>query len=451
MILPPTEPSECALFVIAKRFATFCWLQSADSCQFAVRPDSNVLRSPVILKARSAMRAFLAGEAGGGILLIGAAALAMIVANASEGTAHAYHAFVHAVVGPVLTPRLGPMTVHLWINDGLMALFFLLVGLEIKREFVDGRLSSWDRRRMPVAAAAAGMAGPAAIYLLIAGRDGALADGWAIPAATDIAFALGVLALLGKRVPVSLKLFLTAVAIVDDMGAVAIIALAYTDGISGTALLAAAIILIVMVALNRAGVTALPIYLIAFAALWYAVLLSGVHATIAGVLAAMAIPIRPTPGAPDATDSLLHRLEHALHPWSAYLIIPLFGFANAGVDLRGMDAGLLLEPLPLGIAAGLFMGKQLAIFAAVWLCVRTGFADKPQGASWAQIYGVTLLCGIGFTMSLFIGGLAFPGAPALVDAAKVGILTGSLLSAVAGFAVLRLATGDRITATNGGK
>jgi NhaA family Na+:H+ antiporter len=248
-----------------------------------------------------------------------------------------------------------------------------------------------------------------------------------------------VLALLGSRAPTSLKLFLTTVAIVDDMGAVAIIAMAYTASINMVALGAAAVILGGMMLLNRRGVTALTPYMIGAAILWYAVLLSGVHATIAGVLAAFVIPIKRTPGAPDAADSPLHRLEHALHPSVAYAIVPLFGFANAGVSLAGMGLAQLLAPLPLGIAAGLFLGKQIGIFGSIWLAVKLGFAGKLRGATWLQIYGVSLMCGIGFTMSLFIGALAFPGNPLLVEEAKIGVLLGSLLSAVAGYAVLRFA------------
>jgi NhaA family Na+:H+ antiporter len=389
--------------------------------------------------APSALRDFLTSEAAGGVLLMVAAALAILLANWPGAPAHLYHAFVHAPIGPELTPKLGPMTAHLWINDGLMAVFFLLVGLEIKREFVDGELSSWSKRRLPVIAAGAGMLLPALVFLGLAGGDATLARGWAIPAATDIAFAIGVLALLGKRAPASLKLFLTTVAIVDDMGAVAIIAVAYTAGLDGMALLAAGIILAVMIALNRLGVKALPVYLIGFALLWYATLLSGVHATVAGVLAAMTIPIRKTPGASDAADSPLHRLEHAIHPWSAYLIVPLFGFANAGVSLAGIGWAQLIAPLPVGIAAGLFIGKQVGIFAAIWLSVKLGLAVRPQGASWLQVYGVALLCGIGFTMSLFIGALAFPDRPMLIEEAKIGTLAGSLMSALVGFAVLRFA------------
>ncbi|RIA44552.1 sodium/proton antiporter (NhaA family) [Hephaestia caeni] len=385
---------------------------------------------------RSVLRAFLANEAAGGIVLIVAAALAMVVANL-PATAHAYHAFVHARTGPVIAPAIGPMTVHLWINDALMALFFLLVGLEIKREFMDGRLSTWERRRLPVIAAGAGMALPALVYLTVTRGTPGLHAGWAIPAATDIAFAIGVLALLGSRAPTSLKLFLTTVAIVDDMGAVAIIALAYTDQISTIALGGAALVLGLLYVLGKSGVGALPVYAIGVTVLWYCVLLSGVHATIAGVAAALVIPITPSPGAPDDAASPLHRLEHALHPWVAFAIVPLFGFANAGVDLSGMGLDTLLAPLPLGIAAGLVVGKQLGIFGAVWGTVKLGLASKPAGATWLQIYGVALLCGIGFTMSLFIGGLAFRGD--VEGEVKLGVLAGSIVSACAGFVVLRFA------------
>ncbi|RJF86234.1 Na+/H+ antiporter NhaA [Sphingomonas cavernae] len=385
--------------------------------------------------ARSALRDFLQSEASGGIFLMAAAALAMIVANSvfRDG----YHHLLHTETGPVLAAKLGPMTPHLWINDGLMAVFFLLVGLEIKREFVDGRLSSWKQRRLPVIAAAAGMIVPAGIYLLFASGDATLWRGWAIPAATDIAFAIGVLALLGSRAPTSLKLFLTTVAIVDDMGAVAIIAVAYTASITGMAVIAAGLVLGAMYAMNRLGVRALWPYLIGFMLLWYAVLLSGVHATIAGVLAAMTIPIVKTPGAPDSEESPLHRLEHALHPWVAYLIVPLFGFANAGVTLEGMGLEHILAPLPLGIAAGLFFGKQIGIFGSIWISVKLGIASKLRGATWLQIYGVAMLCGIGFTMSLFIGALAFPENPLLIEEAKIGVLLGSVASALVGFLVLR--------------
>ncbi|HEX7853169.1 MAG TPA: Na+/H+ antiporter NhaA [Sphingobium sp.] len=387
----------------------------------------------------SLLRAFLQSEAAGGALLIGASVLAMLIVNLMPGGAEWYHHALHAPLGPELTPKLGPMTAHLWINDGLMAIFFLVVGLEIKREWVDGRLASWDRRRLPFVAALAGMVVPALIYLLAAGGEPGLAKGWAIPAATDIAFALGMLALLGKRVPTALTLLLTTIAIVDDMGAIAIIAVAYTASLNLIALGAAAVILTAMFAMNRLGLRAPLPYLIGFALLWYALLLSGVHATLAGVLAAMTVPIRATPGTPDAPDSTLHRLEHRLHPWSAFLVVPIFGFANAGVALPGDMARVLLAPLPLGIAAGLFLGKQIGIFAAIRLAVATGFATQPRGATWLQVHAMALLCGIGFTMSLFIGGLAFPGHPELVEEAKIGVLTGSLLSALAGLLLLRFA------------
>lgn len=385
----------------------------------------------------SALRDFLNSEAAGGIILMVAAAFALLVANGPMGEDYLH--FLHAETGPVLSDKLGPMTVHLWINDALMAVFFLLVGLEIKREFVDGRLATWQQRRLPVIAAAAGMIVPAIVYLAIAGGTPGLVNGWAIPAATDIAFAIGVLALLGSRAPASLKLFLTTVAIVDDMGAVAIIAIAYTASIKGAALLAAGVVLGGMFAMNRMGVRALAPYLIGFALLWYAVLLSGVHATIAGVLAALAVPVVKTPGTPDSPDSPLHRLEHALHPWVAFLIVPVFGFANAGVSLEGLGIEALFAPLPLGIAAGLFLGKQIGIFASIWLSVRFGLASKLRGATWLQIYGVALMCGIGFTMSLFIGALAFPGNALLIEEAKIGVLAGSFLSAIAGFLILRFA------------
>ena len=393
---------------------------------------------PAILRTPSALRYFLASEAAGGILLMAAAALALVIANSP--LAEAYHHLLHAETGPTLTPKLGPMTVHLWINDALMAVFFLLVGLEIKREFVDGRLASWSQRRLPMVAAAAGMAIPAIVYLAITARTPGLANGWAIPAATDIAFAIGVLALLGSRAPTSLKLFLTTVAIVDDLGAVAIIALAYTESINTLALGVAAALWFAMYAMGKSGVVRLWPFMLLATGLWYAVLLSGVHATVAGVLAAAAIPIVQTPGAPDAPHSPLHRLEHALVPWVAFFIVPVFGFANAGVSIAGMGLDEIFAPLPLGIAAGLFLGKQFGIFAAIWLAVRFGFASRLRGATWTQIYGVSLLCGIGFTMSLFIGGLAFPGSPELAEEAKIGILLGSFLSAIVGYLVLRFAS-----------
>ena len=401
------------------------WLKPFSGSMVSVASSHSSLSKAGLV---SVLRRFLENASAGGIVLMVAAALAMLIANTAFSAI--YFDTLHRYVG-------GLSILH-WINDGLMAIFFLFVGLEIKRELVDGRLSTWDQRRLPVLAAFAGMAAPAFVYLLIAGGDPGLLNGWAIPAATDIAFAIGVLALLGHRAPTSLKLFLVTVAIVDDMGAVAIIALFYTSGLVIPALLAAVAILAGMFALNRFGVRSLPFYLMGFALLWFAVLLSGVHATIAGVLAAFTIPIIKTPGAPDSPLSPLHRLEHALDVPVVFFILPLFGFANAGVVFGGLTLDDILSPMPIGIAAGLFLGKQFGIFAAVWLAVKAGFAAKPRGATWLQIYAVAVLCGVGFTMSLFIGGLAFSD-PLLVEEAKLGTLGGSLLAAFVGYALLRFA------------
>ncbi|MFW2831483.1 Na+/H+ antiporter NhaA [Sphingomonas sp. ID0503] len=356
-----------------------------------------------------------------GLVLIASAAVAMMLANSSA--APFYTALIHM--------RAGPVDLHHAINDGLMALFFLGVGLEIKRELLRGRLADPRGRRLPVIAAIAGMAMPAAVYLAIAAARPELHHGWAVPAATDIAFAVGVLALLGPRAPAALALFLTTVAIVDDIGAVAIIALFYSSGLNLLALGMAAVVLLLMVWLNRRGVRSLPPFLILAVALWGAVLASGIHATVAGVLAAATIPL----GRDD--HSPLHRLEHGLHPWISYAILPLFGLVNAGVAIGGGTGDLTL---PLAVGLGLFVGKQAGIFGAVWAADRLGIAYRPSGTSWVQVYGVALLCGIGFTMSLFIGGLAFVD-PHLIDEVKLGVLGGSVASALAGFAVLWLAGG----------
>ncbi|MBX9816324.1 MAG: Na+/H+ antiporter NhaA, partial [Sphingomonas sp.] len=340
-------------------------------------------------------------------------------------------------------PAIGAMTVHLWINDAAMAIFFLLVGLEIKRELVDGRLNRPADRVLPVIAAGAGMAVPALVYLGVAGRAPGLARGWAVPAATDIAFAIGVMALLGRRVPASLKLFLTTVAIVDDMGAVAIIALFYTSAIDWPPLAASIGVLLLMAALNGRGVRALTPYLILAALLWWLVLRSGVHATIAGVLAAAFIPFIRTKGAPDAHESPLHRLEQALSPIVAYAIVPVFAFANAGVSLGDLPPGAFGAPLVAAVAAGLFFGKQAGILGGIWLAERLGLAYRPGGAGWTQLYGVSLLAGIGFTMSLFIGGLAFAASPVLIEQVKLGVLIGSLAAGLGGFLVLRFAVPPR--------
>jgi len=281
------------------------------------------------------------------------------------------------------------------------------------------------------------MVAPALIYVALNAGEPATLRGWAIPTATDIAFALGVLALLGPRVPVSLKIFLTALAIIDDLGAVAIIAVFYAADVSLAWLGLAALTLVVLTALNQSGVERLALYLGLGAALWFFVLKSGVHPTVAGVALALTVRLRPSPGRPDDPASPLHILEHALHPWVAFFIIPLFGFANAGVSVAGMSWAAALSPVPLGIAAGLFAGKQLGVFVTTWIAVKLDWADCPEHASFAQVYGVSLLCGVGFTMSLFIGLLAFPTSPELQDAVKIGVLSGSVLSAVTGAIVLR--------------
>ena len=385
--------------------------------------------SPLITRPVSMMRAFLAAEAAGGIILIAAAALGMLVAN-SALSADYFH---------TLHIDLAGLSLLHWINDGLMALFFLIVGLEIKREVLDGQLARWPDRLLPGLAAAAGVIMPAVIYVAINRGDATGLRGWAIPAATDIAFALGVLALLGPRVPGSLKIFLAAVAIIDDLIAVLIIALFYSGQLSLLPLALAVAGLACLTLCNRAGVNSLWPYVLIGVFVWFCVLQSGIHATLAGVAVAMTIPLRKTPAAPDDQLSPLSRLEHGLHPWVAYAIVPLFGFANAGVSLSGVALSDLAQPVPLGIALGLFAGKQLGIFGTIWLLSRLGWASRPAHSTWAQVYGVALLCGIGFTMSLFIGGLAFAPHPDTGDAAKLGILLGSLASATAGFLVLRLA------------
>ena len=325
------------------------------------------------------------------------------------------------------------MTPHLFVADGLMAIFFLLVGLEVKREWYEGRLSTPSERRLPIIAAAFGMAVPALVYLVSVDFQPGIRRGWAIPAATDIAFAIGLLALLGTRAPSSIKLLLVTIAIVDDIGAVLVIALAYTAELNIIALGSALALAAGMAALGQFGVRRLWPFLVGFAVLWLLVLASGVHATIAGVIAALTIPL----GKGEAV-SPLKRLEHRIHPWVMFGVVPLFGLVSAGVTLQG-GLGALGEPISLAILLGLFVGKQIGVFGAIWATVRLGLATKPAGASWTQLYGAAILCGIGFTMSLFIGGLAWPGRPDLVDAAKIGTLAGSLLAAIAGYLVLRFA------------
>ncbi|MBX5043462.1 Na+/H+ antiporter NhaA [Rhizobium lentis] len=376
---------------------------------------------------RSTLRQFLDSEASGGLVLMAVAAAAIATANSplAEGYFQALHIY------------LGPLSLLHWINDALMALFFLLVGLEIKREMLDGQLSSWSRRILPGAAAMGGMLLPALFYILFNWENPAALRGWAIPTATDIAFALGVISLFGPRVPASLKIFLAALAIIDDLGAVVVIALFYTNDLNLVALAGAAAVFAALYGMNRARILKLWPYLLLGALLWVLVFASGIHATLAGVLLALTIPLKLTPGTPEAShdQSPLHHLEHILHKPVAFIVVPIFGFANAGVSFSGASAATLTEPLTLGVAAGLLLGKLVGVLSTVFLLVKLGLADLPAKASWGQMIGVAALCGIGFTMSLFIGLLAFDD-PHVQDQVKMGILLGSLLSGLAGAAML---------------
>lgn len=385
-------------------------------------------------RAYQTLRAFLHNEASGGLILMAVAFLAIVTANSP----------LAPVYFQALRSYIGPLNLLHWINDALMAVFFLLVGLEIKREMLDGQLSSWTRRLLPGIAAAGGMVAPALIYLAFNGGDPQTARGWAIPTATDIAFALGVLSLLGPRVPSSLKVFLAALAIIDDLGAVVVIALFYTYGLSIGDLAAAALIFAALVLMSRAGVKHLFAYLLLGVFLWIFVYRSGVHATVAGVLLALTIPLKRTPGTPEAAPEIspLHRLERALHVPVAFVIVPIFGFANAGVSFAGVSPAVLLEPLSLGVAGGLVIGKVVGVFGSVLVMVRLRLADLPAAASWNQVFGVALLCGIGFTMSLFIGLLAFDD-PDLQARMKFGILAGSLIAGLGGYLVLRFAQREK--------
>ncbi|KAA0597790.1 NhaA family Na+:H+ antiporter [Azospirillum lipoferum] len=380
---------------------------------------------------------FLKTESASGVVLMIAAVLALIWANSPA--APLYDAIL-AMKVVVTAGGVGlDKPLILWINDGLMAIFFLLVGLEIKREVLEGELSSPAKAMLPGIAALGGMAVPALVYCLFAQAEPGALQGWAIPAATDIAFALGVLALLGNRVPGSLRVFLLALAIMDDLGAIVIIAVFYSHGLVPLALGLAAASAVGLWLLNRAGVRSLTPYLLLGLVLWGCVLKSGIHATLAGVVLAFAVPLRVKDrDGKRAQDAPLHCLEHALHPWVAFLIMPVFALANAGVPLVGITPASLLEPVPLGIALGLFLGKQAGVFLAVWTAVKIGVVERPARASWGQVYGVAVLTGIGFTMSLFIGTLAFAD-PQHAVAVRLGVLTGSLASALVGYALLHTA------------
>ncbi|MBC3954932.1 Na+/H+ antiporter NhaA [Pseudomonas triticifolii] len=387
----------------------------------------------MVAPMRNTITRFFQLEAAGGLLLIAAAALALMINNSP--LSWLYNAFLET---PVVT-QIGAVQIAkpllLWINDGLMALFFLLIGLEVKREVLEGHLSRPSQIVLPGAAAIGGMVVPALIYVALnAGNPEAL-NGWAIPMATDIAFALGVLALLGKRVPVSLKLFLMTLAIIDDLGAILVIALVYSGELSQLSLILAAVSIVALIVMNRLGVSKLAPYLLIGLVLWVCVLKSGVHATLAGVVLAFCIPLRTR-----AKASPLLTLEHSLHPWVAYCILPLFAFANAGVSLAGVTMDNFTHPVPLGIAAGLLLGKTLGVFGLTWLAVKTRMASLPKEANWGHVLGVSILCGIGFTMSLFVGSLAFePGVSAFAGEDRMGILTGSILSAIIGYGVMAAA------------
>ncbi|WP_173978129.1 Na+/H+ antiporter NhaA [Magnetospirillum sp. UT-4] len=373
-----------------------------------------------------AMRAFVRQESASGIILMATMVLALAVANSPAAGWYERVLAAHVAVG-VGTFAIDLSVLH-WINDGLMAVFFLLVALEIKREMRGGELSRPAQVLLPATAAVGGMAVPALVYLAVVGFDPALARGWAIPSATDIAFSLGVLALLGTRVPAALKVFLAALAIIDDLGAIVVIALFYAGAPSWPALGAAALLAAILLGLNRMGVRALWPYLTIGLALWVCMEHSGVHATIAGVVLGLTIPA-------DGDHSPLQRLEHALLPWVAFGIMPLFALANAGLSFAGLGMGLLVDPVFLGIALGLFLGKQIGVAGFAWGAIRLGVATLPDGVTWRHLYGVALLTGIGFTMSLFIGSLAFPEGTAVAET-RAGVLAGSLAAALAGFVVL---------------
>ncbi len=371
------------------------------------------------------IRDFFKMESAGGILLVIAAAIAMTIANTPLG--ETYQAVLHSYV-------LG-MSVSHWINDGLMAVFFLLIGLEVKRELLEGALKSKETAIFPAIAAVGGMLAPALIYVAFNAGDAEAISGWAIPAATDIAFALGIMALLGKRVPIALKVFLLALAIIDDLGVVVIIALFYTGDLSTTALLVGFVMTGVLFMLNAKKVTKLTPYMIVGAILWFAVLKSGVHATLAGVVIGFSIPLQGKPG----EHSPLKHMEHALHPYVAFGILPLFAFANAGISLEGVSLSGLTSMLPLGIALGLLVGKPLGIFTFSWAAVKMGVAKLPEGINFKHIFAVSVLCGIGFTMSIFISSLAFAEvSPEFDTYARLGILMGSTTAAIIGYVLLRL-------------
>ncbi len=377
------------------------------------------------------IRGFFKTDAAGGALLIFATLAALVFSNT------ALTSIYDSLLKTKITILVGEFGIDkpllLWINDGLMAIFFLLVGLELKRELLEGQLSERRRAALPVFGALGGMIIPALIYAVINGSDPVAIRGWAIPAATDIAFALGILALLGTRVPIALKIFLLALAIIDDVGAIIIIALFYTEQLSMTALLISAVGIVVLAILNNRQVNSLAPYLLVGGVVWLFLLKSGVHATLAGVVTALFVPHR---GFDNTDHSLLLKTEHNLKPWVTFAIMPVFAFANAGVTLGNLSLSDIFGPISIGIALGLFIGKQLGIMSFVWIAVKTGMAELPRGLTWAHLYGASLLAGIGFTMSLFIGTLAWTGTEQAASL-RVGVLLGSIASGLLGYFVLR--------------
>ncbi len=383
-----------------------------------------------IARRLARMAGFFGTETSGGVLLIGAAVVAVIWSNSAW--APSYQAFLAAPVGIAIGPFARSVHLDHFVNDGLMALFFLLVGLEIRREMTHGALASVARMAAPGVAALGGMVVPAAIYAALNWHDAEAIHGWAVPVATDIAFSLAVLRVLGRRVPASLRLFLTALAIIDDLGAILVIAMFYAAGLSGPALTGAVLLWLGLMALNRGGVRVLAPYLFGGLALWALVAASGIHATLAGVALAFVIPTAPAPG---RTRSAASRLERGLAGLVGYVVLPLFGLANAGLPLNALPVGLLTDPLVWGIVAGLFLGKQIGVFGVTYLAARAGLIRLPGSLSTRHLYGASVLCGIGFTMSLFIADLAFRGHPRLADV-KLAVFAASLICAAGGLAVL---------------
>jgi NhaA family Na+:H+ antiporter len=373
-------------------------------------------------------------ESASGLLLLFAATIALIISNSDFNTI--YFSTLQKYISLGIGSFALKLSVIHWINDVLMTIFFFLVSLEIKREIVDGELSNPKQALLPIIGAVGGMAVPAAIYILININSPETLSGWAIPSATDIAFSLGVLSLLGKRVPISLKIFLTALAIIDDLGAIVIIAFFYSGDIQYYYLLLMLASMIVLFILNKFDVSSFIPYLVVGILLWEFTHQSGIHATISGVLLALLIPHNKI----NKSKSLLLKLEHTIAPYVAFGIMPLFAFANAGVSLEGINLSSLLNPVPLGILCGLFFGKQIGVFLFAYMSVKFNFAQKPNNSSWVGLYAVSILTGIGFTMSLFVGNLAFANSPMYLDGVKIGVLSGSLLSTLAGYFLLMFST-----------